>query len=936
MAFLLTLLGTDTKFVPGEKSQGILVSETLSFMSTCVDPGTKILASGEPIPNLPEIVVPYRSPGVTVIEGPVTSGSDVYEKIADGVYELLNAMQGREHQFTLMGHSRGAVECIVVSHEIQRIQDTVSRCATSPTKAELIDIICDSPCDKTKAELKKRLEPLKGSEEISFDSILQGFQCSGEGELEISLFALDPVPGVEHETVAGRLLSKVWWKDERHYVIPPIVKDYRQIVLENETSVGFRGIVPKASDPAKTQYKLLNMLGHHGTASGNPLDQTQRAAFLKDADKTRDCQIVTMAQLYDFLGKHGVQFKADTNDVFLTSYFNKYHQTKLSEKSVIESNQFKKEHYDRMASFRSFYEAFNQTFYPAGQEDMHLRWFRAVDDDRKLYTSHLDAVTSLNSLIHFKRLGVINEEHAMLSIGLSLDFVTETQAQEAYIEWFITEFCKINPERALQALQKELAREIVSDNIQNGIISIVKSLIETFLRNGLTHDRKEKILGALRLLPALKSPESTADDPLSRFKEDLYSSLLTEMRQGVDEQVNSQFVDLSDLVFALEDNGADDKAFDAYRVAFSKREQFLSTANNLAEVIDCFSYPDVATQQKFEKQVRRLRYYAEGVELYCAKAMLIRGLTFPEPNTSAEARFIEKVRIFMQGLEGQLLLDNQRLQAQNQEKDVLILDLEAKLEQQRVDRVNVDSRLSDVMKAYEGNHQALDTAQKLLEEKKLERERIESALQSEVDRLTAVVSQQKDAEKLHNAEISRLNLVVRCQEEAEPMRQAEISSLKAELRHKKSSEERLQSEVSRLAEVEVAKARLELEVLRLGQVEAAAASLSNANRAINQELVQLREKVNTANTRCQTTEYPFSGISLQIIGGFAAVIGITAVGLAGAALMLALSWQLVAVASIGAAVAAVGLFAYREGAQRQVKEAVRVAMNQPATVTSNI
>jgi len=73
MAFLLTLLGTDTKFVPGEKNQGILVSETLSFMSTCVDPGTKILVAREPIPNLPEIVVPYRSPGVTVIEGPVTS-----------------------------------------------------------------------------------------------------------------------------------------------------------------------------------------------------------------------------------------------------------------------------------------------------------------------------------------------------------------------------------------------------------------------------------------------------------------------------------------------------------------------------------------------------------------------------------------------------------------------------------------------------------------------------------------------------------------------------------------------------------------------------------------------------------------------------------------------------------------------------------------------
>jgi hypothetical protein len=46
---------------------------------------------------------------------------------------------------------------------------------------------------------------------------------------------------------------------------------------------------------------------------------------------------------------------------------------------------------------------------------------------------------------------------------------------------------------------------------------------------------------------------------------------------------------------------------------------------------------------------------------------------------------------------------------------------------------------------------------------------------------------------------------------------------------------------------------------------------------------------------------------LQIIDGFAAVIGITAVALAGAALMMAMSWQLVAVASIGAAVAAVGL-----------------------------
>ncbi len=861
MAFLLNLLGTDTLFSPGEIDQGIPVSETLSFISTCVDPATKLAGVGEAFVSLPDVPAPYLRPGVIVIEGPVTSGTDVYDKMARGVYALLSAIQDGEHQLNLIGHSRGAVECIVVAHELQRIQDVLKARAEMPTKAELIDIFCDSPCPKTKGHLETLLHPLKEREDITLDRVANGFKREGESALQINLFALDPVPGVEHETYAGAL---GWaWKDVRHYKIPPIVKDYRQIILENETSIGFRGIVPKVVDPKVTKYKLLNMLGHHGTASGNPLDQRHTPGSKKDADKTRDCQIVTMAQLYDFLSTKGIQFKQDTSGFFLMPYFNKYHMSNFREK-----RDFKLAHYAQMRKFREFYEAFNKTFYASGQEDMGSRVWKKVDDDRKLYYHDcLDTVTRLGSIIPFKREGVINEEEAMLCVGLSLDLQDETEYPEDYLVSFTDVFCGIDGDTAATRLKADNAIKIVTGNIHNGVISIVTSLIETYLRNDLTAERERAIVGALNQVKLLCSSDGVEQDQLAQFKNDLYKRLLEEVNQGIDAQVKSQFADLSDLVFALDDPFREERSeFDEYQIAFNKHEQFLNFSKSLARVVACFAYPDVKTQHEFEKQVQRLLYYAEGVELYCAKAMMKTGKPIPRPRSAEEASFAEKVGRFMQGLDGRLAVENQQLSAIIREKDVGMFALS------------------------------------------IEMQRIQEALDKAIDQLSIRDMRLQEASN----ESEKQRLVIRQNAERSDALKLQFEATIA----------RLQSSVSQHTNTE-------------NEQRALLERTTQLYTDLTEETVHLRRVVSATNLQCSAAENAFSGISLQVLGGFAAVIGIAAVAVSVVVLLLlGNGWLVPVVASIGVgvAMAAVGLFTYREGAQRQVKEAVAATLLIPRAV----
>lgn len=670
MAFLLTLLGTNTKYEPTWERNGLPGNETLSFISSHVGRAS-IEDSITPVNELlSDDYASYRAPGVTVIDGPKTDGSNVYEKIASGVYELLTAIQGGEFQLNLIGHSRGAVECIVVSHELQRIQDTIKLHEGQLSEEQLLEIFCNSPCVKTKDNLQ-RLLSLKP---IPIDSFEQRFKC--EGAIRLSIFALDPVPGVEHETAFSGL--RIWWKDSRHYQVPSIVKDYRQIIMQDETSIGFRGIVPMAQDPSVTQYKLLNMPGHHGTASGNPFDQLEQDSFISTADKTRDCQIITMAQVYDHLERNGIIFKSREGESFLSEYYNLYKAG-----NFIARRQFKCLHYRNMNENLKFYAEFRNTYY-TGQEDQKDRLIAKifdykVDDDRKLYKHNkLDEATRLRSIISYGQAGYINEEHTMLEYGLTLNFQDEPQNPEIYLEEFIASR-RSNITNISRAARSD--SPILTD-ISNGVISLIKALTETYLINGLHTERKNKILAVLSSLKDLQHKEP-----------DLYSSISTQMRQWIDAQVKSHFDDLSDLVFELDVISEGD----VYAIAYNKYEQFLSAATNLQEIVDVVFDKSLPIKAVFDKQVKKFRFYAKGVERFCAEAMLRLELDIPALNSDDspdKLKFAKNISSLLSGLSGRLAENNDSLLKKISELETT-LELEKGLEQNSTDINNECKRLEE-------------------------------------------------------------------------------------------------------------------------------------------------------------------------------------------------------------------------------------------------
>ena len=121
----LFLLGTDTKFTPRPTMFPIRDyerGETLSYVAQAMalllnEEGASNLLEPTPIAN----ALSYDSPSVDVLNGPTTRGTEVGNRIAQGVFLALRAAASGKKTLQISGHSRGAVETILVMHELDRI-----------------------------------------------------------------------------------------------------------------------------------------------------------------------------------------------------------------------------------------------------------------------------------------------------------------------------------------------------------------------------------------------------------------------------------------------------------------------------------------------------------------------------------------------------------------------------------------------------------------------------------------------------------------------------------------------------------------------------------------------------------------------------------------------------------------------------------------------
>lgn len=289
MAFTLILLGTDLTFSPAP-NEYYPKGESLSFIASLID--------GKPIPpQEPANPVQLQlNEAVTVINGPDTLGYQVYNRIAHGVLAVLEAFARGEKNINIAGFSRGAIEAILITHELERIINALKNPSFD------IDQCFQSECKQTQEELRRLAQPIRAA--IN--------KIKNTEHINIALFTLDPVPGGNYHGL------KTGWRDPRFYLIPAIVTEYEQYIFENEHSRSFKSIVPNKINEIKTKTKLTLIPGHHGTGCGN--HGTQNLDPIPNHGKTRGktvkhVQELILLKMLEFLRRNGTVFVTDPTKI---------------------------------------------------------------------------------------------------------------------------------------------------------------------------------------------------------------------------------------------------------------------------------------------------------------------------------------------------------------------------------------------------------------------------------------------------------------------------------------------------------------------------------------------------------------------------------------------------------------------------------------------
>ncbi|MFT4059839.1 MAG: hypothetical protein QM652_09845 [Legionella sp.] len=401
MAYTLTLLGTDTKFSPTHVPNAYDKAETLSYVSS--------LITGSSVPDLStDDVVEYRNSNITVVNGPTTLGSEIGDRIAYGVLSVLDAISRGETHINIIAHSRGAVEALLVAHEIERIQTLLSNPGYS------FEELLNSVCGYTKSAMN-------GLHKDAFAKLNLQAIANNINDVRISILNIDPVPGGNYLGITHA--SNLAWKDPRFFKVPEIVIEYKQYTYENERTRCFKSIVPDSLDG--TEFKFLPLPGHHGTGSGNLLDQ-QRKAALPQGKTTEHVQELLIIKIIDFLTQNGVRItpRAEGQEDPFAHLIQKLF-TKVNG-----NIQFKKEKlpslylavYNAIIENIEAYRFFNKTSYAVlGQENGILKWLIPnITDDRIIhFQAHNN--TYLRTIIppipggHF-----VNYEHARLNLNNEL------------------------------------------------------------------------------------------------------------------------------------------------------------------------------------------------------------------------------------------------------------------------------------------------------------------------------------------------------------------------------------------------------------------------------------------------------------------------------------------------------------------------------------
>jgi hypothetical protein len=480
-----------------------------------------------------------QAPNATLIEGVDTFGFQVYQKIGEGLKDQLLAIARGERTLNLVGHSRGAVECILVAHELERIQKTIQ---ANPhlTNEELRTLILSSPKKGTNQTVSTMLE-----EELKNDAFLPairtGFNKADETKLEVNIFGIDPVPG---GGVHG--INLLAWVDQRFYTLPPIVKDCEIILQEHERSRAFEAMLPRIEDPSKTNLNVTKVYGHHGSATGNPDTQTETGieGSKSEDPKTGGVQMIALYRMADFLRRQGSEPRGfHPNFPTTTSIVQKFtHYVGLT--SDAERNTVKLAEYNEIETHRSLYEQFKHTSYLTGplnsNRDYWWSWLGYDAPNRNRMIHHGNGSdTPMGQIVPVGVRGFMNTEHATLHLKHVLKQQGDAPEQTLL---HIIERIKEDPsrlQRAIEAQSTELElQEAVSTSISQSIQVIISDLTQTYLRNHISEAKQEDILKTLRAALTMPTVEGDSNVRLNHMVTELKGHLLRELSGAITARVD--------------------------------------------------------------------------------------------------------------------------------------------------------------------------------------------------------------------------------------------------------------------------------------------------------------------------------------------------------------------------------------------------------------
>ncbi|WP_058520043.1 hypothetical protein [Legionella tucsonensis] len=410
--FTLTMLGTLTDFTPelkqtaklspytkGAKVKDYPKGETLSIVSFLIKTNALAQTTKEDTKN----PYPLQSDEITVINGPKTDGSNVGEKISLGLAAILKAIARGQTLINIIAHSRGAVESILIAHELQAIQTIISGCATFE---EVLKQLAEQQTKRYKGtptnntpdiieSLKSQINLIPKEEQEQWFNKLK----TNLPHTSINFFGIDPVPGD---------CFPITWYDERFFILPEIIKNAELIYYANEHSDwGFTPIYPEVVSKEKQNLVCYSMPGHHGTGSSGNDGSQQGIIVSPDGYKTTHVQKIMIYKILNFLNKYHVAFH-DGIEIFhqYTALGRKYSGIDAEAESIdiaaLDFPTILRALYAAIAKNQIGYDAYNSTHYSY----MGLTKQRRILHKERIYGLFNDVFTAYS--------GYVNEEHALL------------------------------------------------------------------------------------------------------------------------------------------------------------------------------------------------------------------------------------------------------------------------------------------------------------------------------------------------------------------------------------------------------------------------------------------------------------------------------------------------------------------------------------------